>query len=232
MIVSKSKGLSMNKDINYKDSTILVVDDSKFFLKTISSFLGEQGFNVVSVDNAKDALKQMRAIKIDVILCDYEMPDMNGPELCNYLKADVTLKQLPVIMLTAREDHHAFMIAIQSGADDFISKTSFEEVLIPKIICMLRLKSIRSELLNLKEIEAVKTVLATFKHEFNNRLMIMSGNLMKMKATESNPGHNDEAFKKIEDGIQFIAETLEKISQVEFLEKEDYDSREKIYRVK
>lgn len=222
----------MVNDVDYKDSTILVVDDSQFFLKTISSFLGERGFNVISAGTAKEALKHLREINVDVVLCDYEMPDMNGPELCNYLKADIRLKQLPVIMLTAREDHHAFMVAIQSGADDFISKTTFEEVLIPKIICMLRLKSIRSELLNLKEIEAVKTVLATFKHEFNNRLMIMSGNLMKMKATAKDPELNEVAFQKIEDGIKFIAETLEKISQVEFSEKDEYDSNEKIYRVK
>lgn len=228
----KSKGLSMDNEAEYKDSTILVVDDSKFFLKTISSFLGDKGFHVVSVGTAKEALRHLREMKIDVILCDYEMPEMNGPELCNYLKTDIRLKELPIIMLTAREDHHAFMVALQSGADDFISKTTFQEVLIPKIICMLRLKSIRSELLNLKEIEAVKTVLATFKHEFNNRLMIMSGNLMKVKSNAKDPELNKAAFQKIEDGIKFISETLEKISQVEFLEKDDYDSQEKIYRVK
>lgn len=117
-----------------------------------------------------------------------------------------------------------------AGADDFISKTNFNTVLIPKVFSMLRLHNLRKELVGLQELKAVRTLVNIFKHEFNNKLMIMNGNVFKVK--KALEGKEDKAIMKIEDAIKFITDTIQSIEKVDNLSTEDYDSQAKIYKVK
>lgn len=216
--------------ISIQCSNILVIDDSEFFLKAIASFLIDARCNVHSAIDAKAAIKILRTEKIDVILSDFEMPDFNGPELCKYLKDDEELRAIPVIILTGKDSQESFMEAVTAGADDFISKTNFQELLIPKIFCMLRLKNLRKELVDLKELEAVRTLIGTFKHEFNNKLMIMRGNVNKVRKLLNED--DQKSINKIEDGIKFISETIQKMAELETLNTEQYADQDNIYKVK
>lgn len=218
--------------LKVETSRILVIDDSKFFLKTISEFLERNGCLVSTYYDARSAIKALRNEDYDVILCDYEMPEFNGPEFCNYIKNDELLRAIPLIMLTGHDDQQSFMNAVESGADDFISKANFEQVLIPKIFCMLRLKKLRSELVDMKELEAVRTLVGTFKHEFNNKLMIMSGNVHKLKLVFEKYEQDNKPIEKIEDGIRFISDTIKQIGESNVLTKETYQGEEKIYKVR
>lgn len=220
------------ENIEVESSRILVIDDSKFFLKTISEFLRSNGCNVDAFEDAKQAIKKLRSESFDVILCDYEMPDFDGPEFCSYIKSDEELRKVPLIMLTGHDDQDTFMTAVNAGADDFISKANFNEILIPKIFCMLRLKKLRAELVDMKEVEAVRTLIGTFKHEFNNKLMIMSGSVFKLKNLIDESDDNLKSITKIEDGIKFITDTLRKIGESSDLETQSYDSDGNIYKVR
>jgi CheY-like chemotaxis protein len=219
-------------DISINDANILVIDDSSIFLKTIAIFLEKAGCKVHQALDAKEAIKLLREVRVDVILSDFEMPDFSGPKLCQYLKQDKELRSIPIIILTAKGDQRSFMEAVTSGADDFVSKTNFKDILIPKIFCMLRLRNLRKELVDLKELEAVRTLIGTFKHEFNNKLMIMNGNLNKVKKLLDED--NQKPISKIEDGIKFIAETIKKMDHLELqdVHVERYDDQENIYKVK
>lgn len=97
------------QEFNISESTILVIDDSKFFLKTIADFLSKSGCRIITCDDAKEAIKALRNNPVDVIISDFEMPDFSGPELCEYLKSDEDLKAIPLIMLTGNYDQESFI---------------------------------------------------------------------------------------------------------------------------
>nr|WP_089938079.1 response regulator [Candidatus Entotheonella palauensis] len=83
---------------------ILIVDDTPDNLRLLSTMLTKRGYKVRSVINGKMALDATRAMPPDLILLDIRMPDMDGYEVCQRLKADVTTNAIPVIFLSALDD--------------------------------------------------------------------------------------------------------------------------------
>jgi CheY-like chemotaxis protein len=81
---------------------ILVVDDEQDVLRLLAIFLRTLGYETLTAINGKDGLKKAEDGKPDAILLDYSMPVMDGPEMLQQLKSTSGLKDIPVIMLTAR----------------------------------------------------------------------------------------------------------------------------------
>ncbi|MEN6412409.1 MAG: hybrid sensor histidine kinase/response regulator [Veillonellales bacterium] len=84
-----------------KKNTILLVEDTPFFLKVVKSYLESDGYEVLSAENGRQALEKLRQSRVDVVISDIEMPLMNGFELVRAIRADEKLRQLPVIALTS-----------------------------------------------------------------------------------------------------------------------------------
>ncbi|MEW5723433.1 MAG: response regulator, partial [Thermodesulfobacteriota bacterium] len=105
---------------------ILVVDDSKFQQAATRATLKKEGQEEVllagSVDEALGLLAGEE--KMDLILLDIEMPEVNGIEGCRRIKADEDLRDIPVIMITGRDDTDSLKAAFEAGAMDFIPKTA------------------------------------------------------------------------------------------------------------
>src|SRR5450759_5186555 len=87
-----------------KAAKILVVEDSPTQLEKLRFLLDEAGYCVVAATNGKQGLAAAQASAIDLVLSDIVMPEMDGYELCKELRADETLKHLPVILLTSLAD--------------------------------------------------------------------------------------------------------------------------------
>jgi len=108
---------------------ILVVDDTPANLDVLVEMLGEQGFSARPVLSGALALQSARLQPPDLILLDINMPEMNGYEVCQRLKADATLKDIPVIFISALHDTMDKVLAFDAGAVDYITKPfQFEEV--------------------------------------------------------------------------------------------------------
>jgi len=108
---------------------ILVVDDTPANLDVLVEMLGEQGFRARPVLSGLLALQSARLQPPDLILLDITMPEMNGYEVCQHLKADATLKDIPVIFISALHDTMDKVQAFDAGAVDYITKPfQFEEV--------------------------------------------------------------------------------------------------------
>ena len=102
-------------------ASILIVDDQEANVKLLERLLGEAGYaNVVSTMNPRDVGALHRKNHHDLILLDLQMPDMDGFDVMEGLKADDVDSYLPVIVLTAQPAHK--LRALQAGAKDFISK--------------------------------------------------------------------------------------------------------------
>jgi DNA-binding response OmpR family regulator len=109
--------------------TIMVVDDQPANLKLLEDMLGNQGYRVRSFPRGRLALSAATLKAPDLILLDINMPEMNGYEVCERLKADACLREVPVIFLSALNETSDKVKAFQTGAVDYITKPfQFDEV--------------------------------------------------------------------------------------------------------
>ncbi len=122
-----------------KDKKVLVIDDNAPFRRWICVVLEHQMNcqHLIQAGTADDAMKmineQISEGSIDIILCDWEMPGMNGDELLYKIRENPTTKDVKFIMLTGRRDKDSAIAAIQMGANDYIVKPVSTAILIQKI---------------------------------------------------------------------------------------------------
>jgi DNA-binding response OmpR family regulator len=103
-------------------STILIVDDEPFGRETLAALLHAQGYQLQFACDGHEALMQATTRPPDLVLLDVMMPGMDGFEVCQRLRADPLLREVPVVMVTALDDREARLQGFEAGADDFVSK--------------------------------------------------------------------------------------------------------------
>lgn len=104
-------------------ATVLIVDDQPAIRRIMARILQSDGYELHTASNGREALERAAQLRPDVILLDVLMPDgMNGFEVCEAVRADPALSDIPIIMVTALDDRESRLKGIQSGADDFIVK--------------------------------------------------------------------------------------------------------------
>lgn len=104
------------------DSTILIVDDEYAGRETLQSILEGEGYRLEMAENGPQALEKAKQLLPDVILLDIMMPGMTGFEVCQRIRSDPQIAEIPIIVLTALDDRDSLLTALKAGADDFISK--------------------------------------------------------------------------------------------------------------
>ena len=117
---------------------ILAVDDEQDILELISYNLSRDGFEVTTAADGEEALKKIRAKGFDLVLLDLMLPGMSGMEICRVLRNSPETKNLPIIMLTAKDDEVDRIIGLEMGADDYIAKPFSPRELIARIKAVLR----------------------------------------------------------------------------------------------
>jgi len=125
---------------------VLVVDDDPDMAAFLARMLAQQGLKAEVVTDGFAALAAIAADPPDLVLLDVQMPGPDGFEICRRLKASESTALLPVVLVTALEDHESRVHGIQAGADDFISKPVRREELIARVNTLRRLHETRKEL--------------------------------------------------------------------------------------
>jgi two-component system chemotaxis response regulator CheY len=101
----------------------LVVDDFSTMRRIVRNLLKELGFtNVQEAEDGVDALTKLRGGDFDFVVSDWNMPNMTGIELLRAIRADATLKHLPVLMVTAEAKRENIIEAAQAGASGYVVK--------------------------------------------------------------------------------------------------------------
>jgi len=103
-------------------STVLIVDDEYSGRETLQSVLEGEGYNLIMAENGPQAIEKAKAYQPDVILLDVMMPGMTGFEVCERIRSDSQVAEIPIIILTALDDRESLLTGLKAGADDFISK--------------------------------------------------------------------------------------------------------------
>jgi len=117
---------------------ILIVDDEPDLASTVEYRLKFADYQVVTASNGQEGLKQAESEKPDLILLDTNMPVMNGHEMLERLRADGSLKHIPVIMLTARCEPQDIAAASAHGVTNYVTKPFDFTDLMAKIQTVLK----------------------------------------------------------------------------------------------
>jgi two-component system, sensor histidine kinase and response regulator len=136
---------------------ILVVDDNKVNRDVLSRRLARQGYGVAAVENGCLAMEAVRARAFDLVLLDIMMPEMDGYEVLRRLKAEETLRNIPVIMISAVGDMESVVRCIEMGADDYLPKPFAPTLLKARIGACLEKKRSRDREIGLyTELQALE----------------------------------------------------------------------------
>jgi two-component system, OmpR family, KDP operon response regulator KdpE len=106
--------------LNTEHGTILVVDDDNSLRRSLRMTLAGLGFTVVEAARGEEALSLVRVTRFDAVLLDVDMPGMGGVETCRSIRRAVA--RLPILMLTVMDNENDKVLALDAGADDYITK--------------------------------------------------------------------------------------------------------------
>ena len=141
-----------------KPGHLLVVDDNKVNRILLSRGLEQDGHQVETAENGKQALEMLRRDSYDVVLLDIEMPEMNGFELLEACLQDTDLRNLPIIMTSALDELDSVVKCIQLGAEDYLNKPINPILLRARVNASLEKKRLRDEQRKLFRTFATKEV--------------------------------------------------------------------------
>lgn len=118
-----------------KRETILMVDDEKEIIKLMEIYLTNEGYHMLAAANGVEALEQLRENRVDLILLDLMMPQMDGMEACLRIREQ---NNIPIIILSAKSQDIDKIAGLSIGADDYVTKPFSPLVLIARIKSLLR----------------------------------------------------------------------------------------------
>src|SRR5512133_1385443 len=115
--------------------TVLVVEDESSIASFVALYLKNAGYSVCTVATGADALAQAEAERPDLIVLDLMLPDVDGIEVCRRLRKD---SDVPILMLTARDEDVDKIIGLEVGADDYLTKPFNPRELVARVKSILR----------------------------------------------------------------------------------------------
>lgn len=119
-------------------SRILVVDDAEHIVELIKFNLENEGYEVLTAYEGKEALSLVKENEIDLVLLDLMLPGIDGIEICKRLRSNTKTKDIPVIMITAKGEEIDKVLGLEIGADDYMTKPFSVRELTARVKAMLR----------------------------------------------------------------------------------------------
>lgn len=156
------------QEIDYKPR-ILVVDDEPNNVKLISAMLFKEHFDIITAYDGKAALDIVNSRKIDLILMDIMMPEIDGYQVTQLVKQNPQTKDIPIILVTALQSEHDKKLGFDAGADEFLTKPINKIEIIARIRSMLRLKQYREQMVVRIQSEGQKNISSLNEKSFRNK---------------------------------------------------------------
>ena len=121
-----------------KDIKILLVDDEQDILEIVGYNLSQEGYQIVTASNGKEAIAKAKKEHPQLIIMDVMMPEMDGMEACENIRKIPELQDTIITFLTARSEDYSQVAGFDAGADDYIAKPIKPKVLVSKVQALLR----------------------------------------------------------------------------------------------
>ena len=117
---------------------ILIVEDEKDIRNLVIYALEAKGYETISTDDGEKALKMLKENKPDLVILDWMLPSVSGLEICRNIRRYEIIKNIPIIMLTAKITENDKILGLDSGADDYITKPFSTAELGSRVKALLR----------------------------------------------------------------------------------------------
>src|SRR3989338_2330051 len=150
---------------------IFIIEDDKDIAELVQYNLEREGFTVIAVTSGEDALDRLNKGLPDLIVLDVMLPGMDGLETCRLIKQENKLKNIPVIMLTAKSEESDVIVGLQLGADDYVTKPFSPKVLLARIKAVARRLASKQTSEETREIGGLKIDTAKHKITYQNQLI-------------------------------------------------------------
>tara|TARA_B100001113_G_scaffold165305_1_gene135238 strand:+ start:3230 stop:3928 length:699 start_codon:yes stop_codon:yes gene_type:complete len=160
--------------INGITKTVYIVEDEPDIRETLSYNLSQEGFKVSEFSDAETCLNKIHKKKPDLLILDLMLPGMSGLDLCKEIRADKTLKNLAIIMLTAKGEEVDRIIGFELGADDYVTKPFSVRELILRVKVILKKQTESVESNELVEFGPIKLNLDAHEVLINNDEIILT----------------------------------------------------------
>ncbi|MET0188811.1 MAG: response regulator transcription factor [Pseudonocardia sediminis] len=166
-------------------TTVVLAEDDAAIAEPLSRALQREGYEVQVVGDGLAALDHVGRVPVDLLVLDLGLPGMDGLEVCRRIRADFA--DLPVLMLTARTDEVDFVVGLDAGADDYVSKPFRLAELLARVRALLRRRTqdvvevdgLRMELSGRRVLlEGDEVTLANKEFELLRVLMLHSGQVV------------------------------------------------------
>src|SRR5437870_12822028 len=135
----EARNLEVVMEQDERVAQIMVVDDDSDTLGILARCLRREGFTAIEACSGAECLRLAKDYPVDVILLDLMMPEMDGFAVCRALKENPGTAEIPIILLTARDDVDARAEGIQLGVSDFLAKPVFRRQLTDRIHAQLEM---------------------------------------------------------------------------------------------
>lgn len=201
---------------------IMLIEDSVSAKTLATRVLEKNGFAVTSLASGIHCLNEIQKENPDIILLDVINPEENGNETLKKIRDNYSAVDLPIIMVTSNADASDIILSLNLGANDYITKPVDFNVAVKRIETHLKIKELSHKMGRLKELEAMKAIVATYNHEINNPLTIAIGKLDLIRINQNAEENLKEAEKALW-RISDIIKKIQKLLQAQSVDYEEYD---------
>ena len=160
--------------INGITKTIYIVEDEPDIRETLAYNLSQEGFKVSEFSDAESCLDKIQKKKPDLLILDLMLPGMSGLDLCKEIRADKSLQNLAIIMLTAKGEEVDRIIGFELGADDYVTKPFSVRELILRVKVILKKQTDTTENNELVEFGPIKLNLDAHEVLINDDEIILT----------------------------------------------------------
>ena len=198
---------------------VMVVDDQPINVQLLKRKLEREGMQIITAHNGVEAVRLTREHLPDLILLDVMMPDMDGIEVCQRLRADPATNSIPVIFITARAAKESKIEGLTVGAVDYITKPIDLDVTLARVQTQLRFVEINRQIQDLQarleEARAAAMIGAVSQgiaHNLNNLLGVVMGYTDLIKASYDKPLQVKRNAQHVEDAVARIVNIIKQLS--------------------
>ena len=188
--------------VNTSVAKVLIVDDLPDNLRVLSATLGQKGYEVRCAKNGAMALRAAISAPPDLILLDVKMPDMNGYEVCQQLKASPATQDVPVIFMSALDDVLDKVKAFEVGAVDYIIKPFQVEEVLARIKSQLALQAAKAE---------IRLLNAELEQRVQQRTAQLATANQLLQREITNRKRTEQWLQESETRLESILDTLEEV---------------------
>jgi len=189
---------------------ILIVDDDREIVRLVRAYLEKAGYSVLTAFDGESALHVLRRERPDLLVLDLMLPDRDGWDLTRLIRADKSLAETPIIMLTARVEDSDKIIGLEIGADDYITKPFNPREVVARVRALLRRSQYGNAALP-SVLQTGKLILDIGRREFmvNNGLVELTPSEFRLlQVLMENPGYAFTRAELLEKALGYTYEGL------------------------